>query len=41
MKTQYFTITKISLLTLLKEIIAVYSENNTKAINSKYRVSDF
>jgi hypothetical protein len=29
-KTQLFTITKISLLTLFKEIIAVYTENHTK-----------
>jgi hypothetical protein len=29
-KTQHFTFTKISLLTLSKEIIAVYTENHTK-----------
>jgi hypothetical protein len=29
-KTQHFTITKISLLTQFKEIIAVYTENHTK-----------
>jgi hypothetical protein len=29
-KTQLFTITKINLLTLFKEIIAVYRENHTK-----------
>jgi hypothetical protein len=28
-KTQHFTITKISLLTLFKEIISVYTENHT------------
>jgi hypothetical protein len=34
-KTQLFTITKINWLTLFKEIIAVYSENHTKPINTK------
>jgi hypothetical protein len=29
-ETQHFTITKISLLTLFKEIIPVYTENHTK-----------
>jgi hypothetical protein len=33
-KTQRFTITKINWLTLCKEIIAVYSENYTKYINT-------
>jgi hypothetical protein len=33
-KTQHFTITKTNWLTLFKEIIAVYSENNTKPINT-------
>jgi hypothetical protein len=33
-KTQHFTITKINWLTLFKEIIAVYSENHTKHINT-------
>jgi hypothetical protein len=37
-KTQHVTITKINWLTLFKEIIAVYSENNTKHINTKCRV---
>jgi hypothetical protein len=32
-KTQLFTITNINWLTLFKEIIAVYSENNTKPIH--------
>jgi hypothetical protein len=39
-KTQHFTITKINWLTLFKEIIAVYSENHTKTINTKRRVAD-
>jgi hypothetical protein len=38
-KTQHFTITKINWLTLFKEIIAVYGENHTKHINTKYRVN--
>jgi hypothetical protein len=29
-KTPHFTITKINLLTLFKEIISVYTENHTK-----------
>jgi hypothetical protein len=29
-KTPHFTVTKINLLTLFKEIIAVYCENNTR-----------
>jgi hypothetical protein len=33
-KTQHFTITNINWLTLFKEIIAVYSENHTKPINT-------
>jgi hypothetical protein len=39
-KTQHFTITKINWLTLFKEIIAVYSENHTKYINTKCSVTD-
>jgi hypothetical protein len=39
-KTQLFTITKISWLTLFEEIIAVCTENNTKPINTKCRVTD-
>jgi hypothetical protein len=35
-KTQHFTITKISWLTLFKEIITVYYENQTKPINIFY-----
>jgi hypothetical protein len=33
-KTLHFTIKKINWLTLFKEIIAVYSENHTKHINT-------
>jgi hypothetical protein len=33
-KTQHFTITKINWLTLFKEIIAVYSENHMKPIDT-------
>jgi hypothetical protein len=35
-KTPHFTITKISWLTLFREIIAVYTENHTKSINTLY-----
>jgi hypothetical protein len=35
-KTPHFTVTKISCLTLFKEIIAVYGENHTKHINTLY-----
>jgi hypothetical protein len=38
--TPNFTVTKINLLTLFKEIIAVYSKNHTKPINTKCRISD-
>jgi hypothetical protein len=34
-RTPHFTITKINCLTLFKEIIAVYSENHSKPINTK------
>jgi hypothetical protein len=37
--TPHFTITEIHWLTLFKEMIAVYSENHTKLINTKSRVS--
>jgi hypothetical protein len=37
-KTRHFTITKINWLTL-KEIIAVYIENHTGPINTKFRVT--
>jgi hypothetical protein len=40
MKTQLLAITKINWLTLFKEIIAVYSDNHTKPINTKRRVLD-
>jgi hypothetical protein len=39
-KTQHFTITKINLLTLFREIIVVYSEDHKKPINTKLRVTD-
>jgi thioredoxin-related protein len=39
-RTQHFTITKISLLMLFKEIICVYCEKHTKPINTKYNVTD-
>jgi hypothetical protein len=35
-KTQHVTVTKINRLTLFKDIIAVYSENRTKRINTKW-----
>jgi hypothetical protein len=34
-RTPHFTITMINWLTLFKEIIAVYSENNARAGNTK------
>jgi hypothetical protein len=40
-RTPHFTITKINLLTLFKEIIAVYTENHTRPINTKWRVTDW
>jgi hypothetical protein len=39
-KTPHFTITKINLLMLFKEIIADYSENHMKPINTKSTVTD-
>jgi hypothetical protein len=39
-RTPHFTITKINWLTLFKEIIAVYSENHSKPIITKFRVTD-
>jgi hypothetical protein len=39
-RTPHFTITKINWLTLLREIIAVYSENHVKPINTKYSITD-
>jgi hypothetical protein len=38
-RTPHFTITKINGLTLFKEIIAVYSENRTKPINTKCSIT--
>jgi hypothetical protein len=38
-RTPHFTITKISGLTVFKEIITVYSENYTKLRNTKFSVS--
>jgi hypothetical protein len=35
-KTPHFTLTKISRLTLFKEIIAVYCENRTEHVNNSY-----
>jgi hypothetical protein len=39
-KTQPFTVTKINRLTLFKEIIAVYCENHTEHVNTKWSVTD-
>jgi hypothetical protein len=39
-RTPHFTITKINWLTLFKEIIAIYSENGTKSINTTLSVTD-
>jgi hypothetical protein len=39
-RTPDFTITKINWLMLFKEIIAVYSENHTKPINTKCSITD-
>jgi hypothetical protein len=39
-RTPHFTITKNSFLTLFKEIIAVYSENHAKPINTKCSITD-
>jgi hypothetical protein len=39
-RTPHFTITKINWLTLFKEIIAVYSENHAKPINTKCSITD-
>jgi hypothetical protein len=38
-RTSHFTITKINWLTLFKEIIIVYTKNNTKCINTKCRLT--
>jgi hypothetical protein len=39
-KTLHFTITKINWLTLFKKIIAVYTENHTKPLNTKCCIAD-
>jgi hypothetical protein len=39
-RTPHFTITKINWLRLFKEVIAVYSENDTKPINTKRSITD-
>jgi len=39
-RTSSFTITKIYWLTLFKEIIAVYSKNHAKPINTKCSITD-
>jgi hypothetical protein len=38
-RTPHFTITTINWLTLFNEIIAVYSVNHAKAINTKHGVT--
>jgi hypothetical protein len=39
-RTPNFTITKINWLMLFEEIIAVYSENHAKPINTKCSITD-
>jgi hypothetical protein len=39
-RTPYFTITNIKWLTLVKDIIAVYSENPSQPINTKCSLTD-
>jgi hypothetical protein len=39
-KTRHLTITELKLLTLFKEIIAVYTENHTELISTKCGVSE-
>jgi hypothetical protein len=39
-RTPHFTITKTNWLMLFKEIIAVYSENHAKPINTKCSIND-
>jgi hypothetical protein len=38
--TPHFTVTQINWLTLFKEMTAVYSENHTRPINTKYSVTE-
>jgi hypothetical protein len=40
-RTPHFTIAKFNWLTLFKEIIAVYSENHAKPINTKCSITDY
>jgi hypothetical protein len=40
-RTPHFTITEINWLTLFKEIIAVYSENHTRPINTERTITDW
>jgi hypothetical protein len=39
-RTPNFAITNINWLILFKEIIAVYSDNHAKPINTKYSITD-
>jgi hypothetical protein len=39
-RTPHFTITKINWLMLFKDIMAVYSENHAKPINTKCSITD-
>jgi hypothetical protein len=39
-RKETFTITEVNWLKLFKQIIAVYSENRTKAINIRYKITD-
>jgi hypothetical protein len=39
-RTPHFTITEINWLTLFKEMVAVYSENHAKPINTKCSFTD-
>jgi hypothetical protein len=39
-RTPHFTVTKIDWLMLFKEVIAVYSENHTKPVNTKRYIID-
>jgi hypothetical protein len=39
-RTPHFTITKINLLMLIKDIIAVYSENHKNPINTKCNITE-
>jgi hypothetical protein len=39
-RTPHFTITKVNWLMLFREIIAVYSENHAKPLNTKCSITD-